>query len=127
MRFNISIVAGNFFQISEKFRFYTNEGLKKVINVVTRLEKFRREMEPAKELYTKELEDFTKKYDSIGNMTLKEEPDIDTLDYIFSFERLNGTAASDLDEILLEISNHMKEFSKANGITKFYQNAVIWL
>ena len=127
MRFNISIVAGNFFQISEKFRFYTNEGLKKVINVVTRLEKFRREMAPAKELYTKELEDFTKKYDSIGNMTLKEEPDIDTLDYIFSFERLNGTAASDLDEILLEISNHMKEFSKANGITKFYQNAVIWL
>ena len=97
------------------------------MNMATRLEKFRREMEPAKELYTKELEDFTKKYDSIGNMTLREEPDIDTLDYIFSFERMNGTAVSDLDEILLEISNHMEEFSKANGITKFYQNAVIWL
>lgn len=97
------------------------------MNMVTRLEKFRYEMEPAKELYTKELEDFTKKYDSIGNMALREEPDIDTLDYIFYFERLNGTRDSDLDQILLEISNHMEEFSKANGITKFCQNAVIWL
>ena len=95
--------------------------------MATRLEKFRREMEPAKELYSKELEDFTKRYDSIGNITLREEPDIDTLDYIFSFERLNGSADSDLDEILLEISSHMEEFSKANGITKFYQNTVIWL
>ena len=42
------------------------------MNMATRLEKFRREMGPAKQLYTKELEDFTKKYDSIGNMVLRE-------------------------------------------------------
>lgn len=30
--------------------------------MVTRLDKFKREMEPAKELYTKEIEDFAKNY-----------------------------------------------------------------
>ena len=93
----------------------------------TRLSKFKKEMEPAKEIYTKELEDFAKKYDSIGKMSLKEEPDIDTMDYIYSFEKLNGTTTEELDQIQLELYDHMEKFSKENGITKFYQNARIWL
>jgi hypothetical protein len=93
----------------------------------TRLSKFQKEMEPAKEIYTKELENFAKKYDSIGKMSLKEVPDIDTMDYIYSFEKLNGTTPSELNQIQLELYDHMEEFSKANGITKFYQNARIWL
>ena len=93
----------------------------------TRLSKFKKEMEPAKEIYTKELENFAKKYDSIGKISLKEVPDIDTMDYIYSFEKLNGTTLSELNQIQLELYNHMEEFSKAKGITKFYQNARIWL
>ena len=93
----------------------------------TRLSKFQKEMEPAKEIYTKELENFAKKYDSIGKMSLREEPDIDTMDYIYSFEKLNGTTTEELDQILLELYDHMEEFSKENGITKFCQNATIWL
>lgn len=93
----------------------------------TRLSKFQKEMEPAKEIYTKELENFAKKYDSIGKISLKEVPDIDTMDYIYSFEKLNGTTLSELNQIQLELYNHMEEFSKAKGITKFYQNARIWL
>ena len=93
----------------------------------TRLSKFQKEMEPAKEIYTKELENFAKKYDSIGKMELKEEPDIDTMDYIYSFKKMNGATTEELDQIQLELYDHMEEFSKANGITKFYQNARIWL
>ena len=93
----------------------------------TRINKFQKEMTPAKEIYTKELENFAKKYDSIGKMSLKEEPDIDTMDYIYSFEKLNGTTTEELDQIQLELYDHMEKFSKENGITKFYQNARIWL
>ena len=67
--------------------------------MVTRLDLFKKEMEPAKELYTREIVNFTKKYDSLGKMTLVEEPDIDTQEYIYSFEKLNGTSQKELDEI----------------------------
>ena len=94
----------------------------------TKLSKFQKEMEPAKEMYTQELENFAKKFDdSIGKMKLKEEPDIDTMDYIYSFEKMNGATTEELEKIQLELYDHMEEFSKANGITKFYQNARIWL
>lgn len=93
----------------------------------TRINKFQKEMTPAKEIYTKELENFAKKYESIGKMSLIEEPDIDTMDYIYIFERLNGTTTEELDQIQLELYDHMEKFSKANGIIKFCQNARIWL
>lgn len=95
--------------------------------MVTRLEKFRQEMEPAKEIYSKEIADFAKNYDFLGKMTLREEPDIDTLDYIFCFEKLNGTSEDVLDKTLTELYDHMDEFSKAKGIDKFSKNASIWL
>lgn len=93
----------------------------------TKLDLFKQRMEPAKEIYTKELIDFAKKYDVLGEMTLKEMPDIDTQEYIYCFEKMNGTPQEELDEIFLEISNHMDEFSKLKGIEKFCQNTVIWL
>lgn len=107
-------------------------GTGKILDVMkmkngTRLSKFQKEMEPAKEIYTKELENFAKKYDSIGKMSLREEPDIETMDYIYSFEKLNGAATEELDQILIEIYDHMEEFSKQNGINRFSQNAIIWL
>lgn len=60
-------------------------------------------------------------------MSLKEVPDIDTMDYIYSFEKLNGTTTDELERILIELYDHMDEFSKANGIKKFNQNTTIWL
>lgn len=42
--------------------------------MVTRLEKFKIEMEPAKEIYTKELESFARKFDAIGEMTIRNNP-----------------------------------------------------
>jgi type I site-specific restriction-modification system R (restriction) subunit len=95
--------------------------------MVTRLDLFKKEMEPAKELYTREILNFTKKYDSLGKMTIMEEPDIDTQEYIYSFEKLNGTSQKELDEIFLEISDHMEEFSKIHGIERFCRLACIWL
>lgn len=95
--------------------------------MVTRLEKFKQEMEPAKEIYTKEIQDFAKNYDFLGKMTLREEPDIDTQDYIFCFEKLNGTSEDIVDKTLTELYDHMDEFSKAKGIDKFSKNASIWL
>lgn len=95
--------------------------------MTTRLERFKREMEPAKELYTKEIKDFAKKFDALGEMSVKERPDIDTLDYIYSFEKLNGTSAEELDLIHGELYEHMKKFSKENDIHEFYMNTIIHL
>ncbi len=95
--------------------------------MTTRLEKFRKEMEPAKEIYTKEIKDFAKNYDFLGEMTIREEPDIDTQDYIFCFEKLNGTREEVLDQTLTELYNHMDKFSKENKIEKFNRNTSIWL
>ena len=95
--------------------------------MVTRLDLFKKEMEHAKELYTQELVDFSKRFDCLGKMTMSEMPDIDTQEYIYSFEKLNGTSEKELDEIYSEIYNHMKEFSKANDIEDFCKSAMIWL
>lgn len=95
--------------------------------MTNKLDEFKKEMEPAKEIYTKEIKDFAKNYDFLGKMTIKEEPDIDTQDYIFCFENLNGTREDVLDQTLRELYNHMDEFSKANKIEEFAQNASIWL
>ncbi len=93
--------------------------------MTTRLEKFKKEMEPAKEIYTKEIKDFAKNYDFLGKMTIQELPDIDTQDYIFRFEKLNGTREDVLDQTLSELYDHMDEFCEVKGITKFSRNAVI--
>ena len=93
----------------------------------TNLDRFKKSMECAKEIYTREIMDFTSKIDSLGEMTLIEDPDIDTQQYIYSFDKLYGTSQRELDEILLEIYSHMEEFSKQNGIEEFYQFARVWL
>ena len=95
--------------------------------MVTNLERFKREMEPARQLYAREIRDFAKKFDALGEMTMEEFPDIDTQDYIFAFKKVNGTSEEELDRIHDEISKHMKEFSRLNGIEKFSINARIWL
>ena len=93
--------------------------------MVSRLDRFKREMEPAKEAYSNELKDFARNYKFLGEMTLEEMPDIDTQDYIFCFEKLNGTSEDVLDKTLTELYDHMDEFSKAMGIDRFSRNAVI--
>lgn len=95
--------------------------------MVTRLDKFKKEMEPSKKMYTSEISSFAKNYDVLGEMKLIEEPDIDTQEYIYSFEKLNGTPQKELDVILMEIYDHMESFSKEHGIEKFYRFARIWL
>ena len=95
--------------------------------MANRLDRFKKEMEPAKELYTQELTDFAKRYKFLGKVTLREVPDIDTQDYIYIFEKLNGTSEDVLDKTLTELCDHMEMFSQANGIDKFCRNASIWL
>ena len=95
--------------------------------MVTALDKFKKEMQPAEKLFTREIVDFAKRYDALGEMSMSEFPDIDTQEYIYSFECLNGTSQKELDEIFLEISDHMEEFSSAHGIEKFCKCAVICL
>ena len=84
-------------------------------------------MEKPKEIYAREIGNFTKRYPNLGKMTIEEEPDIDVQEYIFSFENLNGTSQDELDKIYLEIADHMDEFSKNNGIEEFSKWTVIWL
>ena len=93
--------------------------------MVTRLDLFKKEMERSKEIYAREIENFSKRYPDLGRMTVEEEPDIDVQQYIFSFEKVNGTSQSELDRIYLEIADHMDEFSKSNGIERFYRSARI--
>ena len=93
--------------------------------MTTQLNKFKREMEPAKNLYTRELKRFAQNYDFLGEIRLTEEPDIDTQDYIFAFEKLNGTSEDILDTTLKELYAHMAKFSKDNEIYEFCRNATI--
>ena len=98
-----------------------------MICLVTALDRFRKEMQPAERLFSREIVDFAKRYDALGEMSVSEFPDIDTQEYIYSFECLNGTSQSELDEIFLEISEHMEEFSRVHGIENFCKCAVICL
>lgn len=90
-----------------------------------KIDEFRREMEKPKEIYTEELKRFAEKYDFLGEMRIVEEPDIDTLDYIYYFNNLNGTSKEIIDSTCDEIYDHMIKFSKANGIDDFSRNAHI--
>ena len=91
----------------------------------TYLDDFKHEMKPAEKLYTKEIKEFAKNYDFLGEMKLIERPDIDTQDYIYSFKNLNGTSKEVLRETLKEFYDHMREFSKENDIYEFSRNAII--
>lgn len=94
--------------------------------MVTRLELFKKEMEPAEKLYSQELIKFSKRYDVLGKMILTEEPDIDTQEYIYFFEKLNNPTPKQIEETYLEIFKHMREFSKENKIEEFSQYVRIW-
>ena len=50
-----------------------------------KIDEFRMEMEEAKRIYSEELRRFSKKYDFLDEFTIVEEPDIDTVDYIYHF------------------------------------------
>lgn len=91
-----------------------------------KIDEFRMEMEESKKIYSEELRRFAKRYDFLGEFTIVEEPDIDTIDYIYYFNNLNGTRDEILDSACDEIYNHMVNFSKANGIDEFSENAYIF-
>ena len=90
-----------------------------------KIDEFRMEMEESKKIYTEELKRFAQKYDFLGEFTIVEEPDIDTLDYIYYFNSLNGTKDEILKSTSDEIYNHMVKFSKSKGIDDFSRNAHI--
>ena len=91
-----------------------------------KIDEFRMEMEESKRIYTEELKKFAKRYYFLGDFTIVEEPDIDTLDYIFYFNSLNGTEKEILNSACDEIYKHMVKFSKDNGIDEFSENAYIF-
>ena len=116
------IVAGEtFFSALENLVFLRIICLKIGDSMVTNLERFKAEMEPARQLYAQEIRRFARKYDALGEMTMGEFPDIDVQEYIFDFEKVNGTSEEEIDKIYDEIIDHMDEFSKAHGIEKFCQ------
>lgn len=95
--------------------------------MVTRVDLFRKEMEQAEKIYSKELRDYAKKFPVLGEMSLRERPDIDTLDYIYSFKKRHRASQEELDLIHDEIHAHMEKFSKENGIHEFYMNTVLYI
>ena len=70
---------------------------------------------------------FAQKFDELGEMSMREYPDIDVQKYIFDFENVNGTSDEELDKIHDEISDHMEEFSKVQSIEKIFHYRCIWL
>ncbi|MBR5503434.1 MAG: hypothetical protein IKV87_03165 [Methanobrevibacter sp.] len=89
------------------------------------IDEFRKEMEKPKEIYTKELERFAERYDFLGEFTIVEERDFDTLDYHYVFNNLNGTSRETIKSARKEIYDHMIKFSEDNGIDEFSENAYI--
>lgn len=95
--------------------------------MVTRVELFRKRMEQTEKIYSRELRDYAMKFPVLGEMSLRERPDIDTLDYIYSFKKTTEASQEDLDLIHSEIYDHMEKFSKEKGIHEFYMNTVIYI
>ena len=91
-----------------------------------KIDRFRMRMEKPKEIYTEELRKFTEKYDFLGDFVLVEDRDIDTIDYIYYFNNLNGTNDEVLYSTRKEIYNHMIKFSEKAGIDEFSENAFIF-
>ena len=91
-----------------------------------KIDEFRMEMEEPKRIYTEELKKFAKKYDFLGDFTIVEERDIDTADYFFCFNNLNGTSDETLYSTRDEIYDHMIKFCEDNGIDEFSKNAFIF-
>ena len=91
----------------------------------TMLDEFKKEMAPAEKIFREELQKFAENYDFLGEMTLTEQPDIDTQEYIYTFKKLNGTSRKVLHKTLNEIYDHMAEFSKSNDISEFSRKTII--
>ena len=92
-----------------------------------KIDEFRMEMEESKKIYSEELKRFAKRYDFLSEFTIIEEPDIDTIDYIFCFNNLNGTKDEILHSTSNEIYRHMVKFSESKGIDEFSKNAHIFI
>ena len=82
-------------------------------------------MAPSEKIFRKELQKYAKNYDFLGEMTLTEDPDIDTQDYIYTFKKQKGTSREVLDKTFSEFSTHMREFSQKNGINDFCRKTII--
>ena len=89
------------------------------------LDEFKKEMAPAEKIFREEIQKFAENYDFLGEMTLTEDPDISTQEYVYTFKKLNGTSNEILDKTLSEFFAHMREFSHAKGIFEFYTNTII--
>ena len=87
-----------------------------------RIDRFRMRMEKAKAIYTEELVKFSKRYDFLCDFTIVEDPDIDTPDYLYYFNSMNGTSDETLDSACDEIYDHMVKFSQNNGIDDFRES-----
>ena len=92
-----------------------------------KIDQFKARMEGPKKLYSEELNRFAKRYNFLSEFTLVEEPDIDTLDYVYYFNNLNGTSKETLKSTLAEIYDHMDKFSQLKGIDEYNENVVIIL
>ena len=92
-----------------------------------KIDEFRMEMETPKRIYTEELKRFNKIYNFLGDFTLVEDPDIDTVDYIYYFNNPNGIRDKTLESACDELYGHMVKFSKENGIDDFSMNAYIFI
>ena len=92
-----------------------------------KIDEFRMEMEEPKRIYSEELKRFTQRYDFLSEFTLIEDPDIDTLDYVYYFNNLNGTSKEILRSTLSEIYDHMDKFSESKGIDEYCENVTIIL
>lgn len=90
-----------------------------------KIDRFRMRMEKPKEIYTNELKRFSRKYDFLGDFTIVEERDIDTVDYIYYFNNLNGTSREIINSARDEMYDHMIKFCEDNGIDEFSENAFI--
>ena len=91
-----------------------------------KIDQFRARMEKPKEIYTKELVKFIRRYDFLDEFTIIEERDFDTADYIYYFNNLNGTRDEEISSARKEIYDHMIKFSEKKGIDEFSKNAFIY-
>lgn len=76
-------------------------------------------MQPSMEAYSREIEDFTEKYGCLAKMTLMEEPDIDTREYIFSFESVKEHLKKSWMKYFLKLPPTWRNFQKEMELKNF--------
>ena len=77
------------------------------------------------DMFLEELAAFVKQYDFLGSVRYEEYREFNHIEHDYFVKNINNMSPLELIPTIKAIEEHMKEFSKSNGILKFYLKTFI--